>query len=139
MKRTNSIVFKPLKTHIVPVGGRVFLSEEIMKKQEKAIKYMDIKEFREKGYLQEVNRQFLHPLGLALEVRQDIDGSERLGKIWDYRKDKEGIYYNLKNSTQERINKFKEKAKFINDEFSRIGEGRSRKLGFKIEPIPEKN
>ena len=108
-----------------------------MEKQEIAIKYMDIKEFREKGYLQEVNRQFLHPLGLALEIQIGDDGSEKLGKIWDYRKDKEGIYYNLKDSTQERINKFKEKAKFINDEFSRIGEGRSRKLGFRIEPIPE--
>ena len=30
-------------------------------------KYMPIKEFRERGYLQELNRRFLHPLGLALE------------------------------------------------------------------------
>lgn len=31
-------------------------------------KRIDIKEFREKGYLQELNRNFLHPLGLALEI-----------------------------------------------------------------------
>ena len=29
---------------------------------------IDVKEFREKGYLQELNRRFLHPLGLALEI-----------------------------------------------------------------------
>jgi hypothetical protein len=32
------------------------------------IAHMDIAEFRELGYLQEVNRRVLHPLGLALEV-----------------------------------------------------------------------
>lgn len=32
------------------------------------IKRIDIAEFREDGYLQEVNRNFLHPYGLALEV-----------------------------------------------------------------------
>lgn len=31
-------------------------------------KYLDINEFVDGGYLQEVNRQLLHPLGLALEV-----------------------------------------------------------------------
>ena len=108
-----------------------------MEKQEITIKYLDIKEFRKKGYLQEVNRQFLHPLGLALEIQIGDDGKETLGRVWDYREDEEGMYYDLKNSTSERINNFKGKAKFINDEFSRIGEGRSRKLGFRIEPIPE--
>lgn len=32
------------------------------------IKYLDPYLFTEVGYLQELNRQFLHPLGLALEV-----------------------------------------------------------------------
>jgi hypothetical protein len=57
------------------------------------IKRMDIAEFRRDGYLQELNRRFLHPLSLALEVVIDPDGSERLGGIWDYRGDSEGIYY----------------------------------------------
>jgi hypothetical protein len=60
----------------------------------KDVKYMDIKEFRESGFLQEVNRRFLHPCGLALEVVIDDDGTERLGGIWDYRDDPEGILYN---------------------------------------------
>ena len=45
------------------------------------IKRMSIKEFREKGYLQELNRQFLHPLGLALEIIINEDGSESLGGV----------------------------------------------------------
>ena len=51
-----------------------------------AVKRMDIKEFREKGYLQEANRLFFHPLGLALEVILDEESDEaRLGGIWDDR------------------------------------------------------
>lgn len=39
------------------------------------IKRIDVAEFRSEGYLQEVNRRFLHPLGLALEVtRVDDEG-----------------------------------------------------------------
>lgn len=54
---------------------------------------IDIAEFRRLGYLQEVNRRFLHPLGLALEVIHADDGSERLGGVWDYRDDPEGIVF----------------------------------------------
>jgi hypothetical protein len=80
------------------------------------VKRIDIAEFRERGYLQEVNRLMLHPLGLALEVVIDdckfcaasgrIDGgknhcehcdgrgkTERLGGVWDYRDDPEGMLY----------------------------------------------
>lgn len=57
------------------------------------IKKIDIKEFREAGYLQELNRLFLHPLGMALEVKIEDDGTEALGGIWDYRHDPEGMNY----------------------------------------------
>lgn len=58
------------------------------------IKRMDIKEFRAKGFLQEANRKFFHPLGLALEVivNDDID-EESLGGVWDYREDKDGMFF----------------------------------------------
>jgi hypothetical protein len=55
------------------------------------IKYIDITEFRRLGLLQEVNRLFLHPRGLALEVVVDDDGTERFGGVWDYRDDPEGM------------------------------------------------
>lgn len=64
-----------------------------MKQADTDIKYIDVKEFRELGFLQEANRQFFHPLGLALEVVVDEDGEESLGNIWDYRDDPEGILY----------------------------------------------
>jgi hypothetical protein len=57
------------------------------------IKKIDIAEFREKGYLHELNRRFLHPLGLALAIDVDSNGKETLAYIWDYREDPEGIYY----------------------------------------------
>jgi hypothetical protein len=57
-------------------------------------KRMTPKEFRELGYLQELNRQFLHPLGLALEMVIDTDtGAEAFGQVWDYRDDPEGIVF----------------------------------------------
>jgi len=57
-------------------------------------KRIDIKEFRELGFLQEVNRLFFHPRGLALEVIVDLEtGQESLGGVWDYRDDPEGIFF----------------------------------------------
>jgi len=57
-------------------------------------RYISAKEFRDEGYLQEVNRQFLHPLGLALEVQRDEESGEvSFGRVWDYRDDPEGIQY----------------------------------------------
>ena len=67
------------------------------------IKRIDIKEFREKGFLQEANRLFFHPLGLALEVMIDEDGSEKLGGVWDYRDDPEGILFREGEINQEKI------------------------------------
>ena len=78
------------------------------------IKYIDIKEFGEKGYLQELNRLFLHPLGLALEVIEEADGSETLGGIQDYRDDPNGITYGLKDADRDRIKKFSDRALYIN-------------------------
>ena len=97
------------------------------------IKRIDIKEFREKGFLQEVNRQFFHPLGLALEIIIDWpenmkklesidpklyeeqkekfhnnpsnhpDAVYKLGSVWDYRNDPEGIFYGKDVIDKEKI------------------------------------
>lgn len=48
------------------------------------------------GLLFEINRTILHPFGLALEIGvEEKDGKVRVffGKIWDERKDPEGILY----------------------------------------------
>jgi hypothetical protein len=57
------------------------------------IKLMNVKEFHEMGLLAEVNRTFFHPLGLALEIVVSDDGTEKLGRIWDYRDDPEGMLF----------------------------------------------
>ena len=100
------------------------------------IKRIDIKEFREKGYLQEVNRRLLHPLGLALEVAIDpITKEEKVNGIWDYRNDPEGLIYDLKNSDEVRVNTFENKKNFIDEELKTRFEKRIEILGFDIEPI----
>ncbi len=97
------------------------------------IKRMDIKEFREKGYLQELNRRFLHPLGLALEIIVEGD-KEKIGGIWDYREDKEGILYDISSSEQDRLERFKRNEHFINSELELRSPDRLKALGFVIEP-----
>ena len=55
------------------------------------IKKMPVMEFVELGVLQELNRKFLHPLGLALAVQVDKEnGTATLDGIWDAREDPEG-------------------------------------------------
>jgi len=67
------------------------------------IKFIDIKEFRAKGFLQEANRLFFHPLGLALAVNIHEDGTETLDGIWDYRDDPEGMFFGQEMIREDRI------------------------------------
>jgi hypothetical protein len=55
--------------------------------------YVPVKEFRERGYLQEVNRLFFHPLGMALAVEQGDDGEWRFVGVLDARDDPEGFMF----------------------------------------------
>lgn len=57
------------------------------------VKRMSIKEFRELGYIQEINRLMLHPMGLALEVTIEEDGSEVIKAVWDCQDQEEGILF----------------------------------------------
>lgn len=99
------------------------------------IKRMDINEFREKGYLQEVNRRFFHPLGLALEISVDENGDMELSGVQDYREDDEGMYFDIEDSDLERKIRFKNNQEFIDDEFVNRSKNRRESLGFDIEPI----
>lgn len=51
-----------------------------------------LKEFVDIGYLQEVNRQFFHPLGLSLEIKKTGNTFE-LDGLWDFREVKGGIKF----------------------------------------------
>jgi len=56
---------------------------------------MGLKRFMDSGLLQEVNREFLHPLGLALSLKiNKSTGAVKFQGIWDARHDPEGIIFN---------------------------------------------
>lgn len=92
---------------------------------------MSVAEFRRLGYLQEVNRVLLHPLGLALEVTVDPDGTERISGIWDSRDDPEGITYANEITTP---GEFAERAQRIGSEWSERANARVAALGYHIQP-----
>jgi len=94
------------------------------------IKYMSVAEFREEGYLQELNRRFLHPLGLALEVVVCEDGSEQFGRIWDSRDDPEGIIYGPDTVEVQKVQHIRQ------IENSRTT-SRIDALGFWVQPVKE--
>jgi hypothetical protein len=88
---------------------------------------MTPKEFREQGYLQELNRLLLHPMGLALEVVINPDGTEAFGGVWDCRDDPEGIVY-----SPDLIDDAK--ARRIYEETRTKQEERLKRFGYIIQP-----
>lgn len=96
---------------------------------------MSVKDFVEIGLLQEVNRQFLHPMGLALEVVIDDDGTYKFGEIWDYRDDEEGMLFG-KDITSKK--EFAEKARRVSEMFYDKAFKRIDKFGNHIQQVPKK-
>lgn len=95
------------------------------------VKRITAKEFREEGYLQELNRRFLHPLGLALEVVVEDDGTERFGEVWDCREDPKGIIY-----SEDTVDP--QKAKALDNTINARYSERASRLGYWIQPIEDK-
>ena len=98
-------------------------------------KKIDIKEFRETGYLQELNRKFLHPLGMALVVRINKDGSEALDSIIDARDDKEGFIYGVDNLPPADVIEMRKKRDEVAEIWDKMAANRTKSLGYVIEPI----
>jgi len=98
-------------------------------------KYIPIKELREQGYVQEVNRRFFHPLGLALAIKIDEDGNESLAGVIDVREDVDGMYFDLANSDDERKQKAIRNFHAIQEQIKQRQENRIENLGFFIEPV----
>jgi hypothetical protein len=89
------------------------------------VRRMSIKEFRERGYLQEVNRRFLHPLGMAIEVEVDPEtGDERLGGVWDYRAEPHGMAFDEFD---------RDKAKAVEAEIAARSPARRQALGYWVQ------
>ncbi len=94
------------------------------------MKYMDLNEFVSSGLLQEVNRQFFHPLGLALEVMCEEDGTvTAITGIQDNRCYAEGMYFG--EFTEDSVRKMKE----VEDLMKFTKECREEMLGYFIQPV----
>lgn len=98
-----------------------------MSSDDQPIHRMDLDEFRRGGFLQEANRRFFHPLGLALEVVVAEDGTATLGGIWDCRDDEEGIIFTGGVD--------REKVDHVAAEYERHRERRLRLMGDVIQPV----
>ena len=90
-------------------------------------RHIDLAEFRQLGFLQEANRQFFHPHGLALEMTFEDDGSVRLSGVWDYRGDPEGIIFADPPDPVKRDR--------VADERERHREARLRLMGEVVQPM----
>lgn len=100
------------------------------KEMNEEIKYMDLNDFMDLGFLQEVNRLFFHPLGLALEVFVNDEGKAvQLGKIWDYRDEPEGMCFGDLDEEA------KIKAINVQNEYKKHLEHRVALFGDPIQPI----
>jgi hypothetical protein len=97
------------------------------------VKVEDYSGFRESGLLQEANRQFFHPLGLALYWETDEDGSQRLGLLRD--EDPEGWVFEWP-SREERAAAIKRAGRAA-AEAERRRRAREAALGFWVQPLPE--
>ena len=92
------------------------------------MKVLALEELRESGLLQEANRQFFHPLGLALSVCIDEDLNEAL-EILDGRDDREGFIFAEGVMARESCDRFR--IFMVNRH-----QIREQALGFVIQPEP---
>lgn len=106
-------------------------------KDDRPIKKMDLKEFKDEGYLLEINRKVLHPLGLAMSFRCEKKDGEWVPtgevSIMDYREDPEGIRF----SREELDEEAREKIQKINEDFQEKLDHRRAEFGWGVQPIRE--
>lgn len=92
------------------------------------MKEMDLDDFRDEGYLLEANRQFFHPLGIALFVAFDDDGNATHLGAHDDRDDPEGWYFNVEPDDVAKVAHIAEVA-------DARREPRMARLGYWVQPV----
>lgn len=96
-----------------------------------------IEYLRNTGLLFEINRQVLHPLGLALSVQLPEDGEQEseigIINIWDSTDDPEGIVYGAKTFLSG-LEKFQ---KYMDEEGDARMAKRYDELGYYVQDIPD--
>ena len=99
------------------------------------MKTMTPREFRDLGLLQEINRRFLHPMGLALSVDINTEGVMTFSnEVWDYRGDPEGMRFVPPSTDSERLERCR-KAYDVDLLFHAKEVQRWKTLGYHIQPI----
>jgi hypothetical protein len=95
---------------------------------------MDLGEFQDFGFLQEANRKFFHPLGLALTVIIDDEGNRTGLFVQDWRDidDEGGAFGSLDNDD------CYGKSKCVAELYEKIGNVRMEKFGWIVQPIGHK-
>jgi hypothetical protein len=94
--------------------------------------FLPVKDFRAGGFFQEANRQFFHPLGLALVISTNEQGEEFIAGIWDGRTDAEGFLFPpeyLKQAVAA------ERAKHVEAERLKHAGARDKMFGSSIQPV----
>lgn len=91
-------------------------------------KTLSIEDFWKQGYLQELNREFLHPLGLNLGITEE-DGTIKLGPIRDARDIPSGYFYEPEELDITN-------AENIHREWSKRAAEREERLGYIVQPLP---
>lgn len=97
---------------------------------------VDLAAFLERGFLQEVNRQWFHPRGLALSVRTKEDGSQHL-ELLDDSDDREGWIFDWQGMSAEERADSRDKARRVEVSDAHRRPYRLAVLGFWEQPIPE--
>ena len=98
-------------------------------------KVLDPRELRDHGYLQEANRRFFHPLGLALRVHvDDATGEGVKVDVVDFREDLEGGVFEW-GSDEERADS-RVKAGMVQQQWDIRADQRLAALGFVEQPVP---
>ena len=95
-------------------------------------KYIDPKEFAEAGYLLEINRQFLHPLGMAIGIVIEEDGSARIEGVRDFRDDPEGCIFAEIDEAD------RWKAARVQQEWESKAQVRRERFGWVVQPVGSK-
>ncbi len=101
----------------------------VITENKQPMKLIDVSEFRAIGALQELNRLYLHPMGLALVVQADEDGRERILGIADGRDDPQGFVFGDPVSPL--------KAWTFDSLLKHGKQQRKKSLGFDVEPLPK--
>jgi hypothetical protein len=106
-------------------------------------KLISFDEVRNKGYLQEVNRQFFHPLGIALALIYDVDEEtgERTAtnqvEFLDCRNDPEGYCFD-EEYMRENAERFWARSENVLEEFAAKAHARSHLFGYYVQSLPKK-